>query len=68
MPANETPVNLTKPWNECLCLTEPEVHLASVAWLFISQYPLFYFNGSDFRMTLKNGFGKCLLFVLLANG
>ena len=23
---------------------------------------------SDFRMTLKNGFGKCPLFVLSANG
>ena len=26
------------------------------------------FVWSDFCMTLKNGFGKCLLFVLSANG
>ena len=27
-----------------------------------------YFSLNDFRMTLKNGFGQCLLFVLSANG
>ena len=26
------------------------------------------FNYSDFGMTLKNGFGKCSLFVISANG
>ena len=30
--------------------------------------PNWKLKSSDFRMTLKNGFGKCLLFVLSANG
>ena len=48
MPANETLVNLTKPWNECLCLTEPEVRLASVAWLSSVNILCFILIGAIF--------------------
>ena len=48
MPANETLVNLTKPWNECLCLTEPQVRLASVAWLSSVNILCFILIGAIF--------------------
>ena len=35
-------------------------------FLLILMFSLFQL--SDFRMTLKNGFGKCSLFLLSANG
>ena len=52
--------------------------MAVKKWRKRSGFVLYlYFNDSaftavrvvsDFRMTLKNGFGKCSLFVLSANG
>ena len=53
---------------ETFCWNEPKSHV-----LLIFSYRIFrkiFVNGdySDFRMSLKNVFGKCSLFALSANG